>query len=554
MTKKRAHPAQPWARAKAARSVLTRVDDWAEPHVGRLLKALHPAQRGAVEDPAIRVALLCPGRAGKSTAAEVRLQLTMLRKRRANCLFIAVTKEQAAEICWERFKEIFDNLGVEYSAVESKHTIRLVKNGSVLRLVGADDRKEIGKLRGTPRDAVVIDEAASHPAKLLDDLIERCVGPRMGERDGWIMMIGTPGHILAGPFYDATRPGGPTHRPFRERDQPQWAGVEREWSSHHWNLAEAAKYVEASRRSWAAALRLKELKGWLDTNPIWMREYLGLWAADDTDMIYKYRPHNADGTPRNQWDPARAGKMQLAVLPPEIAADALHLLIFDKGFTDAFAVNVYSLSPSDPRRRLWHRYGFETPGMFVRKFAVLVLGAREDDPELPRDASEAGGLIGELGDWPAAIEGDVDGAFVADLAGYGVPAARADKKADNKATTIEEVNGDFAEERIYVLKDSALEQQLQTCQWVPDEFGAVKENKNQANHSTDTLVYAKRRASKLFDAAAPPPAPDADGDRPARAKRSRPHHPQRASAPAAPVRSEEWSDLLAPATYEGPAW
>lgn len=546
MTKRKTSRAAPWSREKSSRRVLTRVESWADSYITTLVGACHPKQRAAAEDPALRVSLLCPGRAGKTTAAEVRLLTTMLRKPRARCLFIAVTKEQASDISWEKFKDIFDKLGVEATFHEARKTIRIVRNGSTLFLRGADDKKEIGKLRGIPFDGVVIDEAASHPAKLLDDLIDRVLAARMGERSGWIMMIGTPGHILAGPFYDATRPGGPTHRPYADRDLPKWKGVDREWSSHHWTLEYAAQFVPAAKRSWEAALALKKLKGWLDTNPVWMREFLGLWAADDTDMMFKYRPHDAEGAPLNQWVPDTVGPMKVAKLPADLGDDWLWVLIFDKGFTDNFAVNAFAFSPTDVRRRIFHVYGFEAPGMYVRRLACLLLGSREDDPELPRDADDPQGLIGALG-WPAAAVGDVDQGFLDELRNvYGVAAAKADKNAASKATTIEEVNGDLAERRIFVLKDSELEQQLGTLQWVEDEFGAVKENKNQANHSADCLVYARRVISPLFEVGeAPPPPPP---------KKTAPGARPRGPAEPAPPPAEDWSDLLASSTYEDSPW
>lgn len=548
MTKRKAAPAAPWSRQKAGRQVLTRVASWADDYLDKLEAACHPKQLAAATDPHPMVAVLCPRGAGKTTSAEVRLLATMLRKKRARCVFVAVTKEHASSISWDKFKSIVAQLGVEATFAEVRRTITITKNGSTLQLAGADDHKEIDKLRGIPFDGAVIDEAASHSAKLLEKLIDRVLAPRMGERDGWIMMIGTPGHFLAGPFYDATRPGGPTHRPYAERELAKWTESPREWSSHHWDLEEAARYVPAAARLWSRAQQVKADKAWHDSNPVWMREYLGLWSADDSDMIYRYRPDDADGRPFNQWDPDRAGPLRLAKLPAEIT-DALSVITFDKGFTDNFAINVFSFSPTDTRRRIWHRYNFEAPGMFVRRFAVLLLGASDADPEVPREGDPPGGLIGALGGWPAAIVGDVDKGFLADLAGYGVPAAQADKNMASKATTIEEVNGDFVEGRIMVLKGSELEAQLQALQWVPDEFGAVKENKNQANHSTDCLVYARRVISPMFESASSAPKKAA----PATARMEPPRQasrPSRSRFEPEEVRAPDWSELLASATYD----
>ena len=521
--------------------MLTHVIDWAASFVEALRRACHPAQLDAATDPHALVSVLCPRGAGKTTAAEVRLLETMLTKARARCIFVTDTREHAAGICWDKFKEIIARLGVEATFSQVARVITIVKNGSTLTLAGADDRAAIEKFRGIPYDGVVVDESASWPAQILEWFLDRGIIPRIGERDGWVMMIGTPGHRRAGPFYDATRPGGPTHRPFAERDDPAWADEEREWSSHHWTLGEAALHVAAAAKLWAAALHRKQVKGWADTNPVWMREYLGLWAADDTDMMYRYRPHLDDGAAWNEWDPAKAGAMLVATLPPDVADDAMFVYAFDKGFKDNFATNVFAFSPMDPRRRIFHVYGAEAPGMSCRTFARLLLGSREDSPDDPNEASDPQGLIGATG-WPAGIVGDVDGGFLKDLAEvYGVRAAKADKKLESKVTTIEEINGDLAEGRILVLKGSRLAEQLVALQWVPDEYGGVKEDKSQANHSSDTLVYARRVIAPMFQNVA--------------AEREEPK-PKARPAPPLPTSAagKGFRPLLASGTYKAPPW
>jgi hypothetical protein len=46
------------------------------------------------------------------------------------------------------------------------------------------------------------------------------------------------------------------------------------------------------KRVWHQALLEKERNQWTDDNPVWKREWLGLWAADDTENVFRYRPHD----------------------------------------------------------------------------------------------------------------------------------------------------------------------------------------------------------------------------------------------------------------------
>jgi hypothetical protein len=99
------------------------------------------------------------------------------------------------------------------------------------------------------------------PRTSLESLIQKAAGPRLR---GWVMMISSPGAILAGLFYEATRVGGAIHRLYVERDRPEYARWIK-WSSHHLSLKEAAEWVEARGDTaselygaWAAALEEKE--------------------------------------------------------------------------------------------------------------------------------------------------------------------------------------------------------------------------------------------------------------------------------------------------------
>jgi hypothetical protein len=366
------------------------------------------------------------------------------------------------------------------------------------------------------------------------------LAPRLGEHDGWIALTGTPGHELRGMFYDATRPGSADHRPFVDRDLDvfeDWLG----WSSHHWTLEDGAPYVEAMAKLWAEALIQKKRKGWSDTHPIWLREYRAQWAADDTDNVFRYRPHDEAGAPFNQWDPERVGPFKIAKLP-EDRDDWQHVVIFDKGFTDEFAINAFAFSPTDPTRTIYHRYGFEQPAFYARRFAELMLG-----DELKTD--EPGGLIGALGEWPSAIAGDADEAFITELANvYGLTAVKVKKANDYKFGAIELTNGDLVDGRIKVLKGSALETQITELQWVADEYGALRENKAQANHSTDCLIYGRKAIATLFESG----AVDTEAAKRKRRPVPRPDEGDDDGGPRG--ETADWSDILSSGTYGGETW
>ncbi len=503
----------PHATAKAvARAVAQSPHDarWAEEIAAKVLADCFPKQRQFVEDTGRRVAARVGRGGGKSTGAMARMIIKMVRTPRARCVYIATTKEHARELIWDKLKDTLQRLGVEATFNETRLTVVLKRNGARLKLTGADDNKEIDKLRGMSFHEVAIDEAASHEQRLLERLIKRVVGPRLGEFSGCIVLFGTPGHDLRGIFHAATAPGSKEHRPYEKRGAEEWI----KWSSHSWTIEDGVPFVRALALEHQEHLIDKAENGWSDDHPVWRREYLGEWAADDTEMMFRYRAtltgeaaaerNVPDGTAWNQWDPPRAGPMQLAELPAgpdgKARADWHYAYGFDMGHSDPFATTIFAFSPSDTTRTLYHVYSFEKTKMYGRPIAQLLLGADETRPTgcCPHEKPE--GLLGATG-WPIGMVSDMThlgGNILDELAAvYGIHVEPAEQKG--KFAAIELFNGDLIDGRIKILKCSTLEDQLASLQWQPDEFGRLREPKGAPNHSADSAIYARRLIAHLFD-------------------------------------------------------
>lgn len=476
MPRARGEKLKPWARANAARSLIDPNTEWAENIASRVIAGTHPKQRAFVEDPGRRVVGLCSRGAGKTTGGIARFVLRMVRTRRARCLFVAATKDSARELIWDKLQETVSRLGIEATFAEVSLRVTFKKTGSTLRLVGSDDEKDINKLRGKSFHEVGIDEAGFIKDSLLKNLIYRVLGPRLGDYNGVLWAISTPGSQPVGLFYDVTRQGGEMHRAWELRDQypSPWNG----WSSHFWTLWDGAKHVPAIARELAEAQLEKEANKWSDDNPIWRREYLAQWAADNTNNIYHFKPRLEDGTLWNVWNPERIGGLLIGKLP-EGRNDWLYVLGADMGSSDPFALHVLAASPTDPERRIYHLFEFYRPKMYARLIAELLLG-----PELSLD--RPGGVIGAIG-WPAAMVADMShlgGSVLDELAHvYGIRFTAAERAKGAKLAAIETMNGDLIDGRFVALEGSELAKQLIALQWKANEFGMPEEGKGDANHA-----------------------------------------------------------------------
>jgi hypothetical protein len=508
MSRRAAAPKKPWADKNASRRVLSPDETWAAELEAKVVAACHPWQRQAVRDPSRRISLRVGRGGGKTTAKRARGLIKISKLHRARVVYFATTRDQAIELNWEPLKDLIDKAGERdnFELSESRLVATCKRTGSRYKMVGADDKQEIEKYRGQPFDEVQVDEGASHGPELLERLLYRIIGPRLGERNGCIVLGGTPGHILRGPFYDSTRTGSDQHRPYADRDKPEYADWAK-WSSHHWTLKGVAELPNAKKlyaaqcALWAEALVEKAANGWSDDNPIWRREYLGEWASDDAQNIFRYQPHLPDGTPWNQWDPPRDA-LGIAKLPPE-HLNYLYGYVMDLGKKDPCAINIYAIAPEDPKRFIRHVFNHEQRDLYARRIAEILIGEDAVKQMLRGDGlpDQLGGLFGVTG-WPAVAVADtaVLGEMILDeLANvYGIKFKPADKSPRYKYGAFEGVNGDLIDGRMQILKDSATEQQMQSLQWKADEYGNLKEDKAQANHSTDCAIYIRPELITLF--------------------------------------------------------
>lgn len=220
-----------------------------------MLDLLFDEQRAFVLDESDRVAGLCPRRSGKSFSCSVRLLKTALEQDYCTVVYITLTLQQATQNIWGTLKFFNAKYGLEIKFNESKREAQL-PNGSLIRLIGAADRGAGEKLRGGAYSLVVFDECKSFRPAILLELIEEVIQPALYDYSGSLVMVGTPGSVLAGPFYEAT------------------TGIDPVWSFHRWSVADNT----AMPQIWEGMVRDHIARGQSDDDPRWRREMLGEWV------------------------------------------------------------------------------------------------------------------------------------------------------------------------------------------------------------------------------------------------------------------------------------
>lgn len=453
--------------------------------------AQFPRQLDILEDasrPGAHLSVLAPRQVGKTTALLGLVLDFAFRNPGANILYITLVRDVAERNFWFpllRWNEEMD-LGLDKGLMHASHTCWF-SNGSRLTLRGAEAFNDVEKFRGEPRDLVIVDEAKSFSKDLFDYMLKESITPSLAARNGRLIIAGTPGDILAGPFYDTAPEAGAmdivdgfaTSRPYQERNDPKWAGVRFAWSFHSWSLADAAasgipELVNVAKGAHEAKARY----GWSDQHPSWLREWCARWISDASRLVYRYRPD------RNDWTPNQTAKNPLGL--PE--GHVWHFVIgADFGATNPFALVMFAYAMTHPDA--YQVYEFEQAGMIIPQMLAVVNAARD---MVGHERVIA--MVGDFDNLGAAIQGT--------LAADGAYFHKAEKK--DKRSFIELYNADLTERRIYILKGSKLGQQMLYLAW--DDTG-LKEKSGQRNDLCDGAIYAIRWL-KHRDATVPVTGPE----------------------------------------------
>jgi hypothetical protein len=254
-----------------------------------------------VEDMSQFVVAQCTRRAGKSHGLGLRLFRAGFRHPGEASIHIGLTRASVKAIMWPALTYINKLYRIGAELVESALEVRM-PNGSVLRLVGADSKNFIERLRGPKYAEAQVDEAQSfrsHVESLIDDILT----PACADLRASIVLAGTPGPIPSGTFFEAS-----------EKD----AG----YSKHKWSVYDNPHFPDPK----GFVAKLKKKKKWADDNPTYLREWCGKWVKDLDALVYKFVK---DRDCYDQLDQAH---------------DYSRVLVIDYGFDDqtAFGITTYS--------------------------------------------------------------------------------------------------------------------------------------------------------------------------------------------------------------------
>lgn len=403
----------------------------------RLEDYLFDKQLSFVRDPSSFKIAVTTRRAGKSTSCVADLVYTAVETPECVCLYITLSRKNAKRLVWPEFKRI--NKRYKLGGIPNESDLSLTfPNGSVIYLLGAKDRTAIEDMRGLPVKLCYLDESQSFPA-YIKDLIDDVLGPALMDHAGTLCLIGTPGPVPSGYFYDLTK--------------------NKAWSNHFWSFFDNPHIARKSKKTHQEMLdRELRRRGVTVEDASIQREWFGKWVVDRNALVFQYDDsiNNYIKLPDGVWT---------------------YVLGIDLGFDDADALALLCYNESSPSVYLVEEIVTRHQDITSLVTQIDILRAKYDISKIVIDTAGLGKKITEeIG------------------RRYKIPMIPADKS--RKLEYIELFNDELRTGKFKARPGSKFSQDCNKVEWDFDKSTADKKVISKRFHSDvcDAVVYAWKEA------------------------------------------------------------
>lgn len=408
-------------------------------------------------DPSRRKAAFCTRRAGKTDLIPKRLLKRAAAQPESIRVFLAITRPRARELIWRPLELVDEKykLGCDFNTTTGTVTL---PNHAVIRLRGADDKKESEKGRGDKLHEVDIDEAQIFPPEVLKNMIDDVYGPTLEDVGGSINVYGTPGIVCAGKWFEMTRPDV-------EQREPGW-------SVHQWGVLDNPFMAHMKER----LPQLKLERRWADDNPTYMREWLGQWVNDNSALFYKFDPT------RNVHDMSEAEML---------GGEWQHVLGWDIGLRDDMALVAWAFHPRSPD--LYEAFSWKRNGVTSEEVVKQVKELESRGYNFITKVADTGGL----------------GALVVEEVGKRFEMHFEAAKKTEKAAHVELFNDDMLTGHVKLKRGSVYANEIAVLPKDPDAppHKPASEDPRFPNHCGDAGLYGWRHAQQYMHKPKEPPPP-----------------------------------------------
>lgn len=379
---------------------------------------------------------VCSRRSGKTVACAAHMIYLSTSKSNQVCLYITLSRSNAKKIIWAQILEINREYSLGGITNETELSIRF-HNGSVIYLSGAHDKTEIEKFRGLAISLCYLDECQSFKP-FIEDLVEQVITKALFDYNGTLCMIGTPGPVPVGYFYDCSH--------------------SKAWEPFAWNMLDNP-YLEKKSGKKALALIHEDIhrKGVTIDDPTIQRECFGKWVVDPNVLVFKYSPQ------RNHYREL-----------PQLATPWETIIGVDLGFDDSDAIAVIQWNEQCNQAYLVEEIIRDKQGITDLAIQIDELVTRYKPIRIVMDTGGLGKKIAE----------EI-------TKRYGIHISAAEKS--RKFEYIELLNDALRTSRLYAKQDSRFAFDCMKVEWDRDSQN-LKVNESYHSDICDAVLYAFRES------------------------------------------------------------
>lgn len=220
-----------------------------------------------INDPAPFKTAVCSRRSGKTVGCAAHLWSEAQANPDRVCLYITLSRNNAKKLIWKELLKIKQQHKIS-AHIDSTELSITLPNGSVIYVSGAKDKTEIEKFRGLAITLCYIDECQSFKS-YIQDLIDEVIGAALMDYAGTLCLIGTPGPVPSGYFYECA------HNP--------------EWAHHAWTYWDNPHISIKSGKTHQEILDRELKRRGVDvSDPSIQREWFGKWVTDTDSLVIHY--------------------------------------------------------------------------------------------------------------------------------------------------------------------------------------------------------------------------------------------------------------------------
>jgi hypothetical protein len=316
--------------------MVDRVDAWMETGEKRekdflhyrLHKAATDVQRQILFSMAKYLFLMAGRRGGKTEGICSWFADEFAENPASRCLYIALTTTTAMALMWQPMMDKLETLGIKIKSHNRVEGILTTDADGVMKFGGNTTQDEREKNRGPYWDRVAIDECQSQ--KKLRYLVESIISPTLIDKAGQLACCGTGPRVRGTEweewFLGAKADGSPVY--------PDALRL-------NWNLTQNP-FIPDHENQLATIRKEKNLS---ETDPLYIREYLGRIAYDDDALVLRLSPDNAF-----------TDDVLAAWIASQPVTDVRFSGGLDFGFEDADALAIVAYSITKPERFLVYEW------------------------------------------------------------------------------------------------------------------------------------------------------------------------------------------------------